>query len=41
MRTIADVANNTQQEGDTFLHSWESLAEIIVHEECQDILLDM
>ncbi|MCJ1432147.1 glutamine-dependent NAD(+) synthetase [Xylographa pallens] len=28
-------------EGDTFLHSWESLAEIIAHEECQDILLDI
>ncbi|MCJ1289338.1 glutamine-dependent NAD(+) synthetase [Xylographa carneopallida] len=28
-------------EGDTFLHSWESLVEIIIHKECQDILLDM
>ncbi|QSZ36450.1 hypothetical protein DSL72_006329 [Monilinia vaccinii-corymbosi] len=28
-------------ESDTELHSWESLAEIIAHEECQDILLDI
>ncbi|RAL60260.1 hypothetical protein DID88_000040 [Monilinia fructigena] len=28
-------------ESDTELHSWESLAEIIAHEECQGILLDI
>ena len=28
-------------EGDTFLHSWEMLARIIDHEDCQDILLDI
>ncbi|KAF7856329.1 hypothetical protein EAF04_009857 [Stromatinia cepivora] len=28
-------------ESDTELHSWESLAEIIAHEECRDILLDI
>ncbi|KZF19560.1 glutamine-dependent NAD(+) synthetase [Xylona heveae TC161] len=28
-------------EGDTFLHSWEMLAKIIDHEDCQDILLDI
>ncbi|KAL7274958.1 glutamine-dependent NAD(+) synthetase [Rhizina undulata] len=28
-------------EGDTYLHSWEMLARIINHEDCQDILLDI
>ncbi|TGO62003.1 hypothetical protein BCON_0023g00630 [Botryotinia convoluta] len=28
-------------ESDTELHSWESLAQIIAHEECQEILLDI
>ena len=28
-------------ESDTLLHTWESLAEIIVHPDCQDILLDI
>jgi len=28
-------------EGDTFLHSWEMLAKIIDHKDCQDILLDI
>lgn len=28
-------------EGDTFLHSWEALAKIIEHPECQDIMLDI
>ncbi|KAI9795215.1 MAG: glutamine-dependent NAD(+) synthetase [Piccolia ochrophora] len=28
-------------EGDTFLHSWEMLARIIQHPDCQDILLDI
>jgi NAD+ synthase (glutamine-hydrolysing) len=28
-------------ESDTLLHSWESLSEILVHAECQDILLDI
>ncbi|RPB03602.1 glutamine-dependent NAD(+) synthetase with GAT domain-containing protein [Choiromyces venosus 120613-1] len=28
-------------EGDTYLHSWEMLAKIITHEDCQDILLDI
>ena len=28
-------------EGDTFLHSWEMLARIITHKDCQDILLDI
>lgn len=28
-------------EADTELHSWESLAEIIAHPDCQDILLDI
>lgn len=28
-------------EGDTFLHSWEMLAKIIDHDDCQDILLDI
>ncbi|KAH8603085.1 glutamine-dependent NAD(+) synthetase [Bisporella sp. PMI_857] len=28
-------------EGDTYLHSWEMLAQIIDHPECQDILLDL
>ncbi|KAI5799261.1 hypothetical protein DFH27DRAFT_560123 [Peziza echinospora] len=28
-------------EGDTYLHSWEVLAQILQHEECQDILLDI
>ncbi|KAL0640035.1 glutamine-dependent NAD(+) synthetase [Maublancomyces gigas] len=28
-------------EGDTYLHSWEMLAKIIQHENCQDILLDI
>lgn len=28
-------------ESDTFLHSWEVLARIIVHPECQDILCDV
>ena len=28
-------------EGDTFLHSWEMLARIIDHPECQDILCDV
>lgn len=27
--------------GDTYLHSWEMLARIIMHEDCQDILLDI
>ena len=27
--------------GDTYLHSWEVLAQILEHEECQDILLDV
>ena len=27
--------------GDTYLHSWEVLAQILQHEECQDILLDI
>ncbi|SZF03506.1 unnamed protein product [Blumeria hordei] len=28
-------------EGDTYLHSWEMLAKIIDHDDCQDILLDL
>lgn len=28
-------------EDDTILHSWECLAEIIQHPDCQDILLDV
>lgn len=28
-------------EGDTYLHSWEILAQILEHDECQDILLDI
>ena len=28
-------------EGDTELHAWESLADILAHEECQEILLDI
>ena len=28
-------------EGDTEMHAWESLAEIISHEDCQGILLDI
>ncbi|KAF8460628.1 hypothetical protein BDZ91DRAFT_738833 [Kalaharituber pfeilii] len=28
-------------EGDTYLHSWEVLAQILEHEDCQDILLDI
>lgn len=28
-------------EGDTYLHSWEMLARIINHDDCQDILLDL
>ena len=28
-------------EGDTFFHSWEMLARIITHKDCQDILLDI
>lgn len=28
-------------EGDTFLHSWEMLARIIDHPDCQDILVDV
>lgn len=27
--------------GDTYLHSWEMLAKIIQHDNCQDILLDI
>ncbi|KAI9828429.1 MAG: glutamine-dependent NAD(+) synthetase [Thelocarpon impressellum] len=28
-------------EGDTYLHSWEMLARILDHDDCQDILLDI
>ena len=28
-------------EGDTELHSWEALLQILVHEDCQGILLDI
>ena len=28
-------------EGDTFLHSWEMLARIIDHPDCQDIVVDV
>lgn len=28
-------------EGDTFLHSWEMLARIIDHQDCQDIVVDV
>ncbi|RPA75542.1 glutamine-dependent NAD(+) synthetase with GAT domain-containing protein [Ascobolus immersus RN42] len=28
-------------ESDTYLHSWEMLADILQHEDCQDILLDI
>jgi NAD+ synthase (glutamine-hydrolysing) len=28
-------------EGDTYLHSWQMIAKIIDHDECQDILLDI
>lgn len=28
-------------EGDTFLHSWEMLARIIDHSDCQDIVVDV
>jgi NAD+ synthase (glutamine-hydrolysing) len=28
-------------EGDTDMHCWESLSEIIQHPDCQDILLDI
>lgn len=28
-------------ESDTYLHSWEMLAQIISHEDCQDIMLDI
>lgn len=28
-------------EGDTYLHSWQMVAKIIDHEDCQDILLDL
>lgn len=28
-------------EGDTFLHSWEMLAQIIDHPDCQDIVVDV
>ncbi|TQS37166.1 hypothetical protein Golomagni_02368 [Golovinomyces magnicellulatus] len=28
-------------EGDTYLHSWEMLARIIDHDDCQDILIDL
>jgi NAD+ synthase (glutamine-hydrolysing) len=28
-------------EGDTYLHSWEMMARILTHEDCQDILLDI
>lgn len=28
-------------EGDTYLHSWQMIAKIIDHEDCQDILLDL
>ena len=28
-------------EGDTYLHSWEMLAQILGHDECQDIVVDI
>ena len=33
--------SNHYATGDTYLHSWEVLAQILEHDECQDILLDI
>lgn len=38
---IYDSGSNGGTTGDTYLHSWEVLAHILEHEDCQDILLDI
>lgn len=41
MSVCIDSCQDHFLEGDTYLHSWEMLAKIIDHDDCQDILLDL